>query len=84
MAGKTPSEVCIYLYLCTTLSNKNILTINLLFCIQKRLHKELLSLVKEPPPGMVVDIEQAEQNLTTLVKIMIFFFECLDFYLKIK
>ncbi|NP_001280341.1 uncharacterized protein LOC100161121 [Acyrthosiphon pisum] len=30
---------------------------------EKRLHKELISLVKEPPPGMVVDVDQAEQNL---------------------
>jgi len=30
---------------------------------EKRLHKELISLVKEPPPGMIVDADQAEQNL---------------------
>lgn len=27
----------------------------------------MISLVKEPPPGMVVDVEQAEQNLNVLV-----------------
>lgn len=35
--------------------------------LQKRLHKELISLVKEPPPGMEVDVDQAEQNLNVLV-----------------
>lgn len=27
----------------------------------------MISLVKEPPPGMVVDADQAEQNLNMLV-----------------
>ncbi|KAG6459587.1 hypothetical protein O3G_MSEX011470 [Manduca sexta] len=31
---------------------------------QRRLQKELMSLMKEPPPGVTVDGDQASQNLT--------------------
>ncbi|CAH0753175.1 unnamed protein product [Bemisia tabaci] len=31
---------------------------------EKRLQKELLSLIKDPPPGVLVDSEKAEQNLS--------------------
>ncbi|XP_030755998.1 ubiquitin-conjugating enzyme E2 W [Sitophilus oryzae] len=30
---------------------------------KRRLHRELLSLIKEPPPGVSLDAEQIEQNL---------------------
>jgi ubiquitin-conjugating enzyme E2 W len=30
---------------------------------EKRLQKELMSLMKEPPPGVAVDFDLAEQNL---------------------
>ncbi|XP_066147969.1 ubiquitin-conjugating enzyme E2 W [Euwallacea fornicatus] len=30
---------------------------------ERRLQKELMSLIKDPPPGVSVDTEQAEQNL---------------------
>jgi hypothetical protein len=32
--------------------------------LQRRLQKELMSLMKEPPPGVTVDAERAGQNLT--------------------
>lgn len=35
-----------------------------LFNLQRRLQKELMSLIKEPPPGVVVDAESISQNLT--------------------
>ncbi|XP_043066693.1 ubiquitin-conjugating enzyme E2 W isoform X1 [Drosophila bipectinata] len=31
---------------------------------QRRLHKELMSLIKEPPPGVTVDTESVQQNLS--------------------
>jgi len=31
---------------------------------ERRLHKELMSLIKEPPPGVTVDAESASQNLS--------------------
>lgn len=34
---------------------------------QRRLQKELMSLMKEPPPGVTVDGDQASQNLTLWV-----------------
>ncbi|XP_055917220.1 ubiquitin-conjugating enzyme E2 W isoform X1 [Eupeodes corollae] len=36
-----------------------------LTCLQleRRLHKELMSLIKEPPPGVTVDAESISQNL---------------------
>lgn len=37
---------------------------SLLFHLQRRLQKELMSLIKEPPPGVVVDAESISQNLT--------------------
>lgn len=38
---------------------------NCLFVLlQRRLQKELMSLVKEPPPGVVIDPESISQNLT--------------------
>jgi hypothetical protein len=37
----------------------------LIHCLlQRRLQKELMSLMKEPPPGVTVDAEGAGQNLT--------------------
>lgn len=33
------------------------------FVFQKRLQKELVSLMKEPPEGVSVDADLAEQNL---------------------
>ncbi|KAH8307558.1 hypothetical protein KR044_002582 [Drosophila immigrans] len=32
--------------------------------IYRRLHKELMSLIKEPPPGVTVDTESVQQNLS--------------------
>lgn len=34
------------------------------FLLQRRLQKELMSLIKEPPPGVVVDTESISQNLS--------------------
>ncbi|XP_034104269.1 ubiquitin-conjugating enzyme E2 W isoform X1 [Drosophila sulfurigaster albostrigata] len=31
---------------------------------ERRLHKELMSLIKEPPPGVTVDTESVQQNLS--------------------
>lgn len=33
------------------------------FILQKRLQKELVSLIKEPPPGVVIDGESVGQSL---------------------
>lgn len=35
-----------------------------IYLLQRRLQKELMSLMKEPPPGVTVDGDQASQNLT--------------------
>jgi len=65
MADKTPYEVCISIYIVKITSfyckTKKIL----LFFIftQRRLLKELQLFVSEPPQGMFVDADQAEQNL---------------------
>lgn len=41
----------------------NILPFLFLFILQKRLQKELMSLIKDPPPGVVIDEESAGQSL---------------------
>lgn len=42
---------------------------HVIFSFQRRLQKELMSLIKEPPPGMMVDTESIQQNLTQWVEI---------------
>lgn len=49
------------------LTFKNTLNLNsqpIIFKLQKRLHKELLSLISEPPPGVTVDAESVSENLS--------------------
>jgi hypothetical protein len=56
MAGMSPSEVSHFLPFFS-------ISTHFFMILQKRLQKELMSLMKEPPPGVAVDFDLAEQNL---------------------
>jgi hypothetical protein len=56
MAGMSPSEVSHFLPFFS-------ISTHFFMTLQKRLQKELMSLMKEPPPGVAVDFDLAEQNL---------------------
>ncbi|KAH8401883.1 hypothetical protein KR009_008511, partial [Drosophila setifemur] len=51
-------------YILHTPSHSLIRTPPILSHPQRRLHKELMSLIKEPPPGVTVDTESVQQNLS--------------------